>query len=106
MVDYNQPFCYYHQKTAENPKGTDCTARPNESNVFKCPFNLIDVHYKKKRGYFIVKKAGHRLHHNPNGDCPDFVLKGLKPELADKLKDASTGKKLETLLMLIMSGED
>lgn len=98
MIDYDMPFCYYHAKTAENPKGTDCAAYEGG----KCRFTLMDIMYKRKKGRFIVRKGGPGP--TGTGECMKFWEKGLKPELelSDALKEAPVDKKLVTLIMLIM----
>jgi hypothetical protein len=103
-ADYNRPFCYYHIQTPENPKGTDCTIRIQEGIGAKCPFSLIDLYYKKKKGCFYVR-SGH-FNPNPEGDCPHIIVKGLTPELSDKVKDVHPREKLQTLLRLLICEEE
>jgi len=103
-IDYNKPFCYYHTKTPGNPNGTDCTIRIQEGMEAKCPFSLIDLYYKKKKGYFYVRSG--QFNPNPEGDCPHIIAKGLTPELSDKVKDVHPREKLKTLLRLLVCEEE
>jgi hypothetical protein len=103
-IEYDKPFCYYHIQTPENPRGTDCAVNIQEGKEAKCPFNLIDLYYKKKKAYFLVRSGGYNP--NPEGDCPHIASKGLKPELTDKIKDVHPREKLKTLLRLLVCEEE